>query len=44
VAAATGVAGATAFSAVMLLRLLTLWLRILPGWVGTTWLQPRSAV
>ncbi|WP_419996982.1 lysylphosphatidylglycerol synthase domain-containing protein [Streptomyces boninensis] len=43
-AAATGVSGATAFSAVMLFRLLTFWLPILPGWVATTWLQRRNAV
>jgi uncharacterized membrane protein YbhN (UPF0104 family) len=43
-AAATGVPGATAISALMLLRLLTFWVRILRGWVGTTWLQRRNAV
>nr|WP_240929954.1 lysylphosphatidylglycerol synthase transmembrane domain-containing protein [Streptomyces coryli] len=43
-AAATGVSGATAFSAVMLFRLLTFWLPILPGWVATTWLQRRDAL
>ncbi len=43
-AAATGISGATAFSAVMLFRLLTFWLPIAPGWVATTWLQKRESL
>ncbi|MER7171680.1 lysylphosphatidylglycerol synthase transmembrane domain-containing protein [Streptomyces mesophilus] len=43
-AAATGISGSTAFSAVILFRLLTFWLPIAPGWVATTWLQKREAL
>ncbi|WP_415953223.1 lysylphosphatidylglycerol synthase domain-containing protein [Streptomyces sp. KLOTTS4A1] len=43
-AAATGISGSTAFSAVILFRLLTFWLPIVPGWVATTWLQKREAL
>ncbi|WP_327358644.1 lysylphosphatidylglycerol synthase transmembrane domain-containing protein [Streptomyces sp. NBC_01304] len=43
-AAATGISGSVAFSAVILFRLLTFWLPIVPGWIATTWLQRRDAL
>ncbi|MCL1601136.1 MAG: lysylphosphatidylglycerol synthase domain-containing protein [Actinomycetia bacterium] len=36
---AIGIAGSTAFAAVMLLRLITFWLPILPGWFALINLQ-----
>lgn len=41
---ATGIGASTAFSAVILFRLFTFWLPIVPGWLATTWLQKRSAL
>jgi uncharacterized protein (TIRG00374 family) len=42
--AAAGLDGATAFSSVLLFRLLTFWLPVLPGWIAFTALQRRDAV
>ncbi|MEV0093967.1 flippase-like domain-containing protein [Streptomyces sp. NPDC050738] len=41
---ATGIGASTAFSAVILFRLFTFWLPIVPGWLATTWLQKRGAL
>ncbi|GAA1367379.1 lysylphosphatidylglycerol synthase transmembrane domain-containing protein [Streptomyces beijiangensis] len=41
---ATGIGASTAFSAVILFRLFTFWLPIIPGWLATTWLQKRGAL
>jgi uncharacterized protein (TIRG00374 family) len=40
----TGVPYATALTAVLLYRLLTFWLPVLPGWPALIWLQRRKAL
>jgi uncharacterized membrane protein YbhN (UPF0104 family)/tRNA A-37 threonylcarbamoyl transferase component Bud32 len=41
---AAGLAGQTAVSAVLLFRLVTFWLPVLPGWVAFTYLRRRQAL
>ena len=41
---AIGVAGSTAFAAVMLFRLITFWLPILPGWFALVNLQRTGRI
>ncbi len=41
---AGGLDGGTAVSAVLLFRLLTFWLPVVPGWVAFSWLQRRQFV
>lgn len=41
---AVGLDGATAISSVLLFRLVTFWLPVLPGWGSLLWLQRRSAL
>ena len=41
---AGGLDGATAVSAVLLFRLLTFWLPVLPGWLAFTWLSRKQLV
>ncbi len=41
---AASVPYATALSAVLLFRLLTFWLPVLPGWISFAWLQRRQAL
>jgi uncharacterized membrane protein YbhN (UPF0104 family) len=43
-AQATGTPYATALTAVLLYRLLTFWLPVLPGWLALIWLQRRKAL
>ncbi len=42
--AAAGLDGATAVSSVLLFRLLTFWLPVVPGWLAFTMLQRRNAL
>lgn len=41
---AVGLDGATAISSVLLFRLVTFWIPILPGWASFLWLQRRAAI
>jgi uncharacterized protein (TIRG00374 family) len=41
---AGGLDGATAVSSVLLFRLLTFWLPVLPGWLAFTWLSRKQVV
>jgi uncharacterized protein (TIRG00374 family) len=41
---AAGMAASTAIPAVLLFRLLTFWLPVLPGWVAFVWLQRRRVI
>ena len=43
-AQATGLPLATALTSVLLYRLLTFWLPVLPGWLALVWLQRRHAL
>jgi uncharacterized protein (TIRG00374 family) len=42
--AAAGLDGAVAVSSVLLFRLLTFWLPVIPGWFAFTYLQRKEAV
>lgn len=41
---AVGLPSETAVAAVLLFRLLTMWLPVLPGWIAMTWLQRTEAL
>jgi glycosyltransferase 2 family protein len=41
---AAGLTGDVAVSAVLLFRLFTFWLPVLPGWLSLTYLQHREAI
>jgi glycosyltransferase 2 family protein len=41
---AAGLPGSTAVSSVLLFRLVTFWLPVLPGWFCFSWLQRRGAI